>query len=104
MDFVHELNAPLLSTDQFRMLMHELGGGFDDDLDLSAVAERLGVKEATVNMVIDMLFAIGAIEAADPANVWITMSDEEYEATRRMQMNVALSEWQGRKDKEPCSK
>ena len=107
MGAVHEMKAPLLSPDQFRMFMHELGGGFDDDLDLSAIADSLGVKEAVVNMVIDMLFAIGAIEGrpGDTSNVWLTMSDEEYAAERRVQMAEALSTWQReRKDKEPCLK
>lgn len=83
MDAVHEMNAPLLSTDQFRMLVHELEPGFDT-LDTTAIAERLGCTVERVNMAIDMLYAIGAIEDTDPANVWITASDEEYEAHKRM--------------------
>lgn len=78
-----EFSAPLLSTDQFRMLVTELEPGFDT-LDTTAIAERLGCTVERVNMAIDMLYALGAIEDTDPANVWITASDEEYEAHKRM--------------------
>lgn len=78
-----EFNAPLLSTDQFRMLVNELEPGFDT-LDTTAIAERLGCTVERVNMAVDMLYALGAIEDTSPANVWITASDEEYKAHKRI--------------------